>query len=155
MTIPTHVEAEEPEEAPQRRQRKRNTDSDSVRTYGEVEIPAARNGNFYAKATINGSRTNVLVDTGTSFVALRFEDAEAMALDPLNLDYNIKPGTANSVAYGAEVILDEVTVAGITVNNVRAVVSQKGAMGITLLGMAYLSRIGSFKVSGNTLILGE
>ena len=155
QAIPVHVEAEEPEEAPRRKQRTRNDDVDSVRTYGAVEIPASANGNFYTRATINDTRMHVLVDTGASFVALRFEDAEKMGLDPLNLDYDIKLGTANGVAMGAEVYLDEVTVAGITVNNVRAVVSQKGAMGITLLGMTYLSRIGSFKVSSNTLILGE
>ena len=37
----------------------------------------------------------------------------------------------------------------------KAIVGQKGAKSITLLGMSYLSRAGGFKVVGNRLILGE
>ncbi|MEM7426214.1 MAG: TIGR02281 family clan AA aspartic protease [Pseudomonadota bacterium] len=155
------VVAEEQREEPRRQQQQRRQQRqqeevrESVRTYGEVVIPAARNGNFYSKAEMNGTRFDVLIDTGASYVSLPFEVAERLALDPLNLDYTIRLRTANGISMGAYVDLDEVTVAGITVNNVRAVVSQPGALGITLLGMSYLSRIGSFKVAGNKLILGE
>ncbi len=128
---------------------------DIARSYGSVEIPAASNGNFYAKATVNGQPVTVLIDTGASYVALRYEDAEALGLDPLNLDYTIELRTANGKALGAEVELDDVTVAGITVNDVKAIVSQQHALGITLLGMSYLSRTGGFKVAGDKLILGE
>ena len=151
--------AEEQQEQPRRQVRKRQRQQDesrpTVQTYGEVVIPAANNGNFYTKAQMNGAQFNVLVDTGASYVSLPYEVAERIGLDPLNLDYTIKLRTANGVSLGAVLDLDEVTVGGITVNNVRAVVSQPRALGITLLGMSYLSRIGSFKMAGNQLILGE
>ncbi len=124
-------------------------------TYGEVEIKAGRNGNFYARANVNGSNVPVLIDTGATFVALRYEDAEALSLDPLNLDYTMKISTANGVSYAAPVELDEVTIGGITVNNVDAIVTKPGTMHITLLGMTYLSRAGGFRVDGDTLILGN
>lgn len=150
--------AERAEEQPvqrTRQTRQRREAPETVQTYGEVEIRAASNGNFYSKAEMNGTRIDVLIDTGASYIALPHKVAEQLALDPLNLDYNVQMRTANGISMGAFVDLDEVTVAGITVNNVRAVVSQPGALGITLLGMSYLSRIGTFKVAGNTLILGE
>ncbi len=151
--------AKEQQEQPRRQVRKRRRQQqeqrETVRTYGEVVIPAASNGNLYSKAQMNGTQFDVLIDTGASYVSLPYEVAERLGLDPLNLDYTIKMRTANGMSLGAVVDLDEVTVAGITVNNVRAVVSQPRALGITLLGMSYLSRIGSFKMAGNKLILGE
>lgn len=132
-----------------------STTLDQATTYGEVEIRAARNGNFYTDANINGTGMKVLVDTGASFIALTYKDAEALSLDPLNLDYSMKVHTANGVSTAAPVELDEVTVAGITVNNVQAIVSRPGALGITLLGMSYLSRAGGFRIAGDRLILGE
>ncbi len=124
-------------------------------TYGEVEIKAARNGNFYANADVNGTDVRVLIDTGASYVALTYRDAEALALDPLNLDYTITVHTANGVSQAAPVELEEITVAGITVNDVQAIVTRPGAMRTTLLGMTYLSRVGGFKVAGDRLILGN
>lgn len=140
---------------PQKRASQGSETLDQATTYGEVEIRAARNGNFYTDASINGTGMKVLVDTGASFIALTYKDAEALSLDPLNLDYSMKIHTANGVSSAAPVELDEVTVAGITVNNVQAIVSRPGALGITLLGMSYLSRAGGFKIAGDRLILGE
>lgn len=137
------------------RRSKSDDNIEQATTYGEVEIRAARNGNFYTVATLNGTNIDGLVDTGATYVSLTFEDAETLALDPLNLDYSIRLRTANGIAYGAPVELDEVTIGGITVNNVEGIVGQKGAKSITLLGMSYLSRAGGFKVVGNRLILGE
>ncbi|MEM1198888.1 MAG: TIGR02281 family clan AA aspartic protease [Pseudomonadota bacterium] len=124
-------------------------------TYGEVEIKARRNGNFYTRAKVNGSSVRVLIDTGATFVALRYEDAEALSLDPLNLDYTVEVNTANGVSYAAPVELDEVTIGGITVNDVEAIVTKPGTMHITLLGMSYLGRAGGFRVEGDTLVLGN
>ena len=124
-------------------------------TYGEVEIKAARNGNFYTRALVNGTNIRVLVDTGATYVSLTFEDAEALALDPLNLDYTVRLRTANGISYGAPVELDEVSIGGITVNNVQGIIGKRGAKSITLLGMSYLSRAGGFKIEGDRLILGN
>ena len=151
-------QAEEAQKPKTKRYAKRTKSSGNIEqatTYGEVEIRAARNGNFYTRAAVNGTNIDVLVDTGATYVSLTFEDAEALALDPLNLEYTVRLRTANGIAYGAPVELDEVTIGGITVNNVEAIVGQKGAKSITLLGMSYLSRAGGFKVVGNRLILGE
>lgn len=124
-------------------------------TYGEVEIKAARNGNFYTKADVGGTSIKVLVDTGASFVMLTHKDAEALALDPLNLEYSMPIHTANGISTAAPIELEELTVAGITVNNVQAIVGRPGTLGITLLGMSYLSRAGGFKIVGDRLVLGE
>ena len=138
-----------------RRAKKAGAPIQQATAYGEVEIKAGRNGNFYTRADVNGKSVRVLVDTGATFVALRYQDAEALSLDPLNLDYTVKINTANGVSYAAPVDLDEITIGGITVNNVEAIVTKPGTMHITLLGMSYLGRAGGFRVEGDTLVLGN
>ncbi|MCP5082102.1 MAG: TIGR02281 family clan AA aspartic protease [Alphaproteobacteria bacterium] len=159
LTAPFGQQAQQSAKAqPPKRTKKRTKRSAAIEqatTYGEVEIRAARNGNFYTIAGINGTSIKVLVDTGATYVSLTYEDAEALALDPLNLEYSIRLRTANGISHGAPVELDEVTIGGITVNNVQGVVGQKGAKSITLLGMSYLSRAGGFKIVGDRMILGE
>ncbi len=155
LTAPTDQQPQQTANAPAQAKPKSSGEIEQATTYGEVEIRAARNGNFYTKAGVNGSELKVLVDTGASFIALTYEDAEALSLDPLNLEYSMRVHTANGVSTAAPVELEEVTVGGITVNNVKAIVSRPGALGITLLGMSYLSRAGGFKIAGDRLILGE
>ena len=155
LTAPTQQTAEQSAKAEPKQTPRRSKPIEQATTYGEVEIKAASNGNFYAQADVNGTGMRVLIDTGASYVALTYKDAEALALDPLNLDYTITVHTANGVSQAAPVELDEVTVAGLTVNDVQAIVTRPGAMRTTLLGMTYLSRVGGFKIAGDRLILGN
>ena len=139
---PTKVAESRPEKKP-------------TRVANEVELTAAANGNFYATAEVNGERFEVIIDTGASYVTLTYSDAEDAGLDPGNLRYNVKLRTANGTSKGALTRLDDVTVQGITVNNVKAVVTEPGALGITLLGMSYLSRISGFSVKDQRLTLSD
>ncbi|MGI9484266.1 MAG: retropepsin-like aspartic protease family protein [Hyphomicrobiales bacterium] len=122
---------------------------------GTFEIPAAQNGNFYTSAEINGEDIDVVIDTGATYVTLSYEDAEGAGLDPDNLSYTVPMRTANGVTMGALTELDDVSVGGISVGGVEAIVAEAGTLDITLLGMSYLSRISSFKVEGRQLVLAE
>ncbi len=130
-------------------------DTTTIRATSEVELAAAENGNFYAIAEINGERFEVIIDTGASYVTLTYADAEDAGHDPGNLRYNVKLRTANGTSKGALTKLDDVTVHGITVNNVKAVVTERGTLGITLLGMSYLSRISGFSVKDKRMTLSD
>ena len=67
-----------------------------------------------------------------------------------------RPTSLNpSVARVAPIVLDRVSIGDITVRNVPASVSERGALGTTLLGMSFLRRLGRVDMRGSTLVLHE
>jgi aspartyl protease family protein len=130
-------------------------DDDAPKSRNGVELRADRTGHFSAKAYINGSPVEVLVDTGATVVALSFEDAERAGVYVRPGDFNGRVSTANGTARVAQVQLDSVSIGDIRVRNVRAVVSERGAMSGTLLGMSFLSKLGKVEMGNGRLLLTE
>ncbi len=60
---------------------------------------------------------------------------------------------ANGLVYGVEVKLDRVSVGGLEVQNVTAVVVPEG-LGISLLGQSFLSQIDHVEMTGDAMVLG-
>jgi aspartyl protease family protein len=120
-----------------------------------VEIKAANHGHFLAEAEIEHAKVKVLIDTGASKVALSYEDAERVGLHPHTLDFELPITTANGVVKAAPVTLDRVEIENLLVRDVEAVVLPEGAFRGTLLGMSFLNRLSSFRVSGGTLYLED
>lgn len=106
-----------------------------------VELSAERHGHFFATAYVNERPVEVMVDTGASMVAMSHEDAEAAGIRVSSSDYTHRVSTANGTARVAIVTLDTVRIGDITVRDVRAAVSEPGALKGTLLGMSFLSRL--------------
>lgn len=108
-------------------------------TRGSVTLPADSRGQFYADGQVNGAHIRFMVDTGATTVLLPFSEA-----DRLGVDYRRgQPGriqTANGSASAYRVVLDSVTVGGITAYNVDAVVAQAQGLDVALLGMSFLNR---------------
>lgn len=122
---------------------------------GTVELKAGRNGHFHTDAEINGRNVEVLVDTGATMVALTYEDAERAGIRPQPADFTQAVSTANGVARVAPVILDRVSIGDITVRGVRAVVSERGRLTTTLLGMTFLSRLERVDMRSGVLVLED
>jgi aspartyl protease family protein len=120
-----------------------------------VVLQAGAFGHYLADAEINGRRVSVLVDTGASQVALSFEDASQAGIYMRDSDFTQLVRTANGVARVAPIVLDRVSIGDITVRNVPASVSERGALGTTLLGMSFLRRLGRVDMRGSTLVLHE
>ncbi len=125
----------------------------AYRLYAATELKAKTDGHFYAKAEINGSMITVVVDTGASAVAMPYKDADRAGLRPRSLNYNIPVATANGMIKAAEVTLRKVEINGVKVNDVRGLVMPEGALGVTLLGMSYLSRLQGFSIEDGVLKL--
>ena len=105
-----------------------------------VTLPADSRGQFYADGQVNGAHVRFVVDTGATTVLLPAPDA-----DRLGIDYKAKgqPGriqTANGTATAYRVVLDTVTVGGITAYNVEAVVAEASGLDVALLGMSFINR---------------
>src|SRR5262249_13178711 len=120
-----------------------------------VEIRAGRHGHFLTKAQLNGQPVNVLVDTGASFVALSYEDAQRIGSSESPEDFTQRVNTANGIAKIAPVVLDTVALGDIVVRNVTAAVSEPGRLGTTLLGMTFIGRLTRTEMRNGLLILHE
>ena len=123
--------------------------------YGEtMVIPPGRGGQYRVDAEINGREIAMLVDTGATIVALSRRDAEQIGLAPHQLDYSGRVQTANGVARVARIMLDEISLGGITVRDVSAAVID-APLGMSLLGMSFLSQLDGFAVEDGKLVLRQ
>ena len=118
-----------------------------------VEIEANQHGQYEAMAGIEHSPIRVLIDTGASFVAMSFEDAEDAGLRPRSLSYDVPVNTANGLVKGARIVLDRVEVGNVVVRDVEGLVLPRGAYNGTLLGMSFLGKLDSFKFEDGRLYL--
>ncbi|MBC7153534.1 MAG: TIGR02281 family clan AA aspartic protease [Rhodobacteraceae bacterium] len=119
-----------------------------------IEVPRAQDGHYYLTLQIAGTPVTFIVDTGASDVVLSREDAERLGLDPGNLAYLGRAGTANGTVHTARVTLSDVRLGAIHDPRLTAWVSQ-GEMPGSLLGMAYLQRFTRIEIAGDRLLLSR
>jgi aspartyl protease family protein len=119
---------------------------------GEVRIPMADDGHFYARATINGYERTLLVDSGATLTSLSAATADAakIAVDPSEAPYPID--TANGRVSAQPAMASILKVGAITARDLKvAVAPEFGDMDV--LGMNFLSKLKTWRVEGKTLIL--
>lgn len=122
--------------------------------FPEQQISVDPDGHYYADAEINGWQLkHMLIDTGATYVALSYDDAASLGVYPGPEDYKYESRTANGVAHVASVTLREVRLGDIVVDNVQAVVAERGALDVSLLGMSFLSRLSRVEATENALAL--
>ena len=118
----------------------------------ELTIWKAPGGHFEVHAYVNGARIRFLIDTGASMVVLSKADARRADINLSRLDYTIEFQSANGIVRGAPVTLRDVSIGQLELRDVEASVNE-GAMGVSLLGMTFLSRLSGYSVRGDRLIL--
>jgi aspartyl protease family protein len=118
---------------------------------GEATAWRRRDGSFGVEAIVNDRRMPMMFDTGASFVALRAEDAGLLGMATYSLDFSLKVRTANGITSVAPVTIDTLTVGSITLNDVRAVVAQPGALSESLLGQSFLGRLRDYNVNSDSV----
>ncbi|MDO1584656.1 retropepsin-like aspartic protease family protein [Rhizobium oryzicola] len=121
----------------------------------EVILHRAMGGHFRARVDVNGKTVPMLVDTGASAVVLTYQDAERLGLKPEALTYSVRVQTANGAAYAAPVRLDTVGIGPIERSSIRAMVAEKGKLEESLLGMTFLSTLGSLQMQTDQLKLRD
>ncbi len=120
---------------------------------GEVVLPRAVDGHFYADVTIDGSTALMLVDTGATMIALTDEDAAAMGVYWDETAIEPVARGASGLVYGVPVTLATVGLGEFEAQQVEAVVVPDG-LDISLLGQSFLSRIGKVEMDQQRMILG-
>lgn len=121
----------------------------------EVILHKSMNGHFEAEVVINGQTVSMLVDTGASSVSLSWEDARKVGLNPENLAYSASVRTANGAATAAAVKLAQVSLGPINRRNVPALVATEGRLEQSLLGMSFLTTLGSMRMREDELRLRD
>ena len=114
-------------------------------------LTADLSGHFSADGSINGKTVRFLVDTGATVTALPAADARRLGLD-LAKSEPVLLRTANGTARARKIVLDAVTVGGVTLYGVEAVVMEGEGLTMPLLGMSFLNRM-DMKREGSVLTL--
>ncbi len=118
----------------------------------ETVLERESNGHFYTHAKINDAGlVHFVVDTGATVVALTVEDAERLGIPVNPAEFTIVGEGASGFIRGKDVMLKSVEVDGKRVENVRGVVLEGSRL--SLLGQAYLSRMGEVEMSGDYMVL--
>ena len=118
----------------------------------EVRIRMSADGHFWAKVTIGGVSRRMLIDSGATVTALSTGTAAAMGLRVEQPMFPVLIQTANGQVSARTTTIGEMRLGNIVARDLPAVVAP--AFGDTdVLGMNFLSRLTSWRVEGQTLIL--
>ena len=119
---------------------------------GETRIPLAPDGHFWLRAEINGVPANFLVDTGATVTAISSDLAEQAGLEPRRGGLPISIGTANGPVAAHLATASEIRFGNVSARGLDVVIAP--TLGETnVVGMNLLSRLASWRVEGQTMIL--
>jgi aspartyl protease family protein len=118
----------------------------------EVRIRMSPDGHFWARAAINGVERRMLIDSGATVTALSERTARLASVHP---DTGLLPVVVQTAAGNVRAqtgTIDRLDLGGIQARNLRVVISP-ALDRIDILGMNFLSLLGSWRVEGSNLIL--
>lgn len=115
-------------------------------------ILRADDGHYWAEAMIEGRQTRMLVDTGASLVTLGRKDARQLGVMPYDSEFTHTITTASGSVRAAPVVLKTVSVAGVRLNEVEAVIVDHD-LPAPLLGMSFLGRLSAFEARPDGIVL--
>lgn len=120
----------------------------------EVRIRPDERGMYRAQGQINGRSSEFIVDTGANLVAMGRGQAEALGVE-IDGGLRRRVETAGGVTTGYQVRLDRVSVGGVEVQGVRAIVLDGAGPPAPLLGMSFLGRVNMRQEGGVLLLRGS
>jgi aspartyl protease family protein len=119
----------------------------------ETIVPLASDGHFWIEAEVNGQPITFLVDTGATFTGVGRGDAAALGIRPDPGRAPLELQTANGVITARLGRVDSLRFGNIEVRGLEVAVPQETDDEIRVIGMNLLSRLGSWRVEGDRLIL--
>lgn len=119
---------------------------------GETRVPMDADNHFWVNATVNGVKARFLVDTGATVTALSDDTARAAGIEPSRLGRTIILRTANGEAQAKMASVEQLQFGNVDARDLDVVITP-GLGDTNVIGMNLLSRLGSWRVEGRTLIL--
>jgi aspartyl protease family protein len=118
-----------------------------------VEVARTTGGDFQINTEVNGARVPMVLDTGASKVTLTRDAAIAAGLPAEMIKYTVNIETANGRTQAAAATIDRIVIGGIVEREVPALIAQPGQLKTSLLGMSFLSRLQSWEVRGDRVVM--
>ncbi len=119
---------------------------------GETRVQLAPDGHFWISATVNGTAAPFLVDTGATLTAVSVPLARRAGLEPRTGGVPVRISTANGTVSAEITTIDTLRFGNVKAGGLDAVIAPN--IGRTnVIGMNLLSRLASWRVEGQTLIL--
>lgn len=119
---------------------------------GETRVALARDGHFWLRGAINGEPANFLVDTGATLTAVSAETAQRVGLQSGLADMPVIMQTANGSVRAERATVDELRFGNVAARGLDVVIAP-GLGPTNVIGMNLLSRLQSWRVENNELIL--
>ena len=116
-----------------------------------VRIRMSPDGHFWARVTLNGVERRMLIDSGATVTAISDRTAEAANISVSNGVPAIIE-TANGSVAARRGTIDELAIGPLKTEDLGVVVAESFG-DLDVLGMNFLSRLHSWRVQGNVLIL--
>ena len=117
--------------------------------FASEELVRSADGHFYAEAQVNGAPVRFLVDTGATMVVLTPEDAQRAGI-ALGSDRTLAMAAGGTVEM-IPVTIDRIAVGSLAASQLPAAVVEE--LPVSLLGQAFLARIGKVEISEDRMVL--
>ena len=123
--------------------------------FRETSIAADAGGQFSTDVLIEGERVHMLVDTGATMVSISADVAARLGVrpDPARPKWRIH--TANGDFIASPAILRSVSFGALYMNDVEALVLDRRAGEVNLLGASFLKRLASVEQRNGVLLLRQ
>lgn len=118
----------------------------------ELHVTMAPDGHFWVVASINGVPRRMLIDSGATVTAISEATAHQARVDTGSGLSPVILETANGAAHAQTGRVSEIRVGNIVARNLR-IVTSPGLGTLDVLGMNFLSKLQSWRVENNTLVL--
>jgi aspartyl protease family protein len=118
----------------------------------ETRVPMSRDGHFWLQASVNGVQHRFLVDTGATITAIAPDTAISAQVPERAMRQTVRMRTANGTVHAELASIGELRFGNIVARDLDAVIAP-GLDNTNVLGMNFLSRLASWRVEGQTLIL--
>jgi aspartyl protease family protein len=119
---------------------------------GVTRIPIGRDGHFWLRARVNGTSERFLIDTGATVTALSPDAASEAGIRDQPLRQSVVLRTANGAVEARIGTIDELKFGNIVARDLDTVITP-GLGHTNVIGMNLLTRLASWRVEDNTLIL--
>jgi aspartyl protease family protein len=120
----------------------------------EQSIAADAGGQYSVDALVGGQSVHMLVDTGATMVVISAEVADRIGLS-VESGRKWRVHTANGDAVATETVLPSLDLGTIYMANVPALIADRGAGEVNLLGASFLKRLAGVEQRNGVLILRQ
>jgi aspartyl protease family protein len=122
--------------------------------YREALLEADQRGQYAAEVSVNGSPVRMLIDTGATQVCVSASTARHLGLTPSG-GRTLLIQTANGQTTASPTMLRSLSLDGLYMNDVQALILAPEAGEVNLLGESFLKRLVSVEQRNGALVLRQ